>query len=116
MPKGRTIASALLLFTGVCHLLVYFAGPGAAGGPGVAVFGAIYFVLGLALRQQATWPLWLSVLFPGIGGLVGGWMLRGGFFPVVALFVAIDVAVVVCCVWLIVSRRRASSTSVQREH
>ena len=107
MPRARAIASALLLFTGVAHLLYYFAGPGAAGGPGMAIFGGIYFGVGLALRLPAAWPLWLSVLLPGFGGLGGGGMLRESFDPVLALFVAIDVAVVACCLWLIVARRRA---------
>jgi len=107
MPRARTIASALLLFTGVAHLLYYFAGPGAAGGPGMAVFGLIYFALGLALRRPGAWPLWLSVLLPAVGGLGGSGMLRESFDPVLALFVAIDVAAVACCLWLIVTRRRA---------
>jgi hypothetical protein len=107
MPRARTIASALLLFTGVAHLVHYFAGPGAADGPGMAVFGGIYFALGLALRLPAAWPLWLSVLLPGVGGLGGSAALRESFDPIMALFVAIDVVVVACCLWLIVSRRHA---------
>jgi hypothetical protein len=107
MPRARTIASALLLFTGVAHLVYSFAGPGAADGPGMAVFGGIYFALGLALRLPAAWPLWLSVLLPGVGGLGGSAALRESFDPIMALFVAIDVVVVACCLWLIVSRRHA---------
>ena len=107
MPGIRSVASALLLFTGVAHLAYYFAGPGAAGGPGMAAFGAIYFALGLALRRPGAWPLWLSVLLPGIGGLGGSQLLRQSFDLVMALFVAIDVAVVACCGWLIAARRRA---------
>jgi hypothetical protein len=107
MPGVRTIASALLLLTGVAHLGSALAGPGAASGTATAVFGVIYLALGLALRLPAAWPLWLSVLLPGLGGLGGSAELRKSFEPVMALFVTIDVAVVACCLWLIVARRRA---------
>jgi hypothetical protein len=73
----------------------------------MAVFGVIYFALGLALRRPGAWPLWLSVLLPAVGGLGGSQLLRESFDPVLALFVAIDVAVVACCLWLIATRRRA---------
>ena len=105
MPRARAIASALLLFTGVTHLLYYVAGT--AQGAGMAVFGVIYFALGLALRRPGRWPLWLALLLPAIGGLGGSQLLRAGFDPVLALFVAIDVAVVACCLGLIVRRSAA---------
>jgi hypothetical protein len=106
MHRARTVASALLLFTGFAHLVKYFASSG-ADGPGMAVFGVIYFVLGVALRAPGAWPLWLAVALPALGGLGGSGLLREHFDPVLALFVAIDVVVVVCCVGLLVARRRA---------
>jgi hypothetical protein len=106
MERARTVASALLLFTGVAHLVKYFASSG-ADGAGMAVFGVIYFALGLLLRRPGTWPLWLAAVLPAVGGLGGSGLLAERFDPVLALFVAIDVAVVVCCVWLLLARRRA---------
>jgi hypothetical protein len=106
MHRARTIASGLLLFTGVAHLVRYFAASG-ADGAGMAVFGVIYFALGLALRRPGAWPLWLAAVLPAVGGLGGSQLLRESFDPVMALFVAIDVVVVACCVWLLVARRRA---------
>lgn len=107
MPRARSIASALLLFTGVAHLLHYLLGTDAAQGPGMAVFGVIYFSLGLLLRRPERWPLWLALVLPAIGGLGGAGLLRDRFDPVLGLFVAIDVAVVLCCLSLIASRSRA---------
>ncbi len=107
MPRARTIASALLLFTGAAHLLYAFAGSGATAGPATALFGGIYLALGLVLRLPAAWPLWLSVLLPALGGLGGIGALLESFEPVMALFVAIDVVVVGCGVRLIVARRGA---------
>ena len=107
MHRARTIASGLLLFTGVAHLVQYFLSSG-AGALGVAVFGVIYLVLGLLLRRPGAWPLWLAVALPALGGLGGTLQLREHFDPVFALFVAIDVAVVGCCLWLLLTRRQAA--------
>jgi len=106
MHPARTIASALLLFTGVAHLVKYFVSSG-ADGAGMAVFGVIYFALGVLLRRPGAWPLWPAAALPALGGLGGFGLLRASFDPVLALFVAIDVVVVACCVWLLVARRRA---------
>ena len=100
------VASALLIFTGAAHLLSAFVGSGAATGTATAVFGGIYLALGLALRLPAAWPLWLAVLLPALGGLGGSAALVDSFDPVMTLFVAIDVAVVVCCLSVIIARRR----------
>jgi len=102
----RSLASGLLLFTGVAHAVDYFVKSG-AGGPGMIVFGAIYFVLGLLLRRPGAWPLWLAVVLPALGGLGGSALLRDHFDPILALFIAIDAVVVVCCLGLIVRRQTA---------
>lgn len=104
MPRARSIASGLLLFTGVAHLLYYFAGPGAAQGPGMAIFGVIYFALGILLRRPGRWPLWLATVLPALGGLGGAGQLRESFDPVMALFVAIDLAAVGACLSLLARR------------
>jgi hypothetical protein len=106
LERARTVASALLLFTGVAHLVKWFASSG-ADGAGMAVFGGIYFALGLLLRRPGAWPLWLAAALPALGGLGGIGLLVDRFDPVLALFVAIDVVVVACCFWLLVARRRA---------
>jgi hypothetical protein len=106
MERARTVASALLLFTGVAHLVKWLADSG-ADGAGMAVFGVIYFALGLLLRRPDAWPLWLAAVLPALGGLGGSTLLAERLDPVLALFVAMDVVVVACCVWLLVARRRA---------
>jgi len=102
----RSVASALLLFLGVAHVVKYVVTAGAPG-PGILVFGAIYFALGLLLRRPGAWPLWLAVVLPVIGGLGGSALLRTHFDPIVAFFVAIEATVVACCLWLIVRRQTA---------
>jgi hypothetical protein len=83
--QPRTIASALLLFTGVAHV------SGGADGAGMV-----------------AWPRWLALVLLAVGGLGGSGLLREHFDPVLALFVAIDVVVVGCCIALLVARRRAA--------
>jgi hypothetical protein len=105
MHRARTVASALLLFTGVAHLVKYF--ESGADGTGMAAFGVIYLALGVALWRPGAWPPWLAVVLPVVGGLGGAGLLRERFDPVLALFVAIDVVVVACSLGLLAAHRRA---------
>ena len=107
MPQARKLASALMLFTGVAHVLYVLVAGEAGGGTGAAVAGLIYFGIGLALRRPGAWPLWLGALLPALGGLGGTQLVLQRFDAVLLLFVAIDVVVVACCAWLLVMRVRA---------
>jgi hypothetical protein len=107
MPRARQLASALMLFTGVAHVVYVLVAGQAGGGAGAAVAGVIYFGIGLALRRPGAWPLWLGALLPALGGLGGTQLLLQRFDVVMLLFVAIDVVVVVCCAYLLATRARA---------
>jgi hypothetical protein len=107
MPQARKLASALMLFTGVAHVVYVLVAGEAGGGTGAALAGVIYFGIGLGLRRPGTWPLWLGALLPALGGLGGIQLVLQRFDPVLLLFVAIDVVVVACCVYLLVTRARA---------
>ncbi len=107
MEPARKLASALLLFTGVAHLLHVLVEGEAAGGAGAALAGLVYLGVGLALRRPGAWPLWLGALLPALGGLGGTQLILARFNAVTLLFVLIDVAVVGCCVHLLATRRRA---------
>jgi hypothetical protein len=107
MPQARKLASALMLFSGVAHVLYVLVAGEASGGTGAAVAGLIYFGIGLALRRPGAWQLWLGALLPALGGLGGTQLVLQRFDAVLLLFVAIDVVVVACCAWLLVARARA---------
>jgi hypothetical protein len=107
MEPARKLASALLLFTGVAHLLHVLMAGEAAGGVGAALAGLLYFGIGIALRRPDVWPLWLGALLPALGGLGGTRLILASFNSVTLLFVLIDVVVVGCCVYLLATRRRA---------
>jgi hypothetical protein len=93
----RTIASGLLLFTGVAHAAEWALRNHATP---MLVFGAIYFALGLWLRRPGKAPLIASAVLPALGGLGGAQQLAAApaLDPVLAGMVAIDAVVVVCCV------------------
>ncbi len=107
MPSARKLASGLLLFTGVAHVLYVLVAGEAGGGAGSAIAGGIYFAIGFALRTAARWPVWLGAILPALGGLGGVQVLLASFDPVMLLFVLIDVVVVACCVSLLVKRASA---------
>jgi hypothetical protein len=107
MPQARKLASALMLFTGVAHVVYTLAAGEAAGGAGAALAGVIYFGIGIALRRPGAWPLWLGALLPALGGVGGTQLILARFDAVLLLFVGIDVVVVACCVYLLVTRARA---------
>jgi hypothetical protein len=107
VPKSRKLASVLMLFTGVAHVVYVLVAGEAGGGAGAALAGVVYFGIGLALRRPGAWPLWLGALLPALGGLGGTQLIRERFDPVLLLFVAIDVVVVACCIRLLATRTRA---------
>jgi hypothetical protein len=107
MPPARKLASALMLFTGVAHVAYVLLAGEAGGGAGAALAGVIYCGIGLALRRPGVWPLWLGALLPALGGLGGTQLILQRYDAVLLLFVAIDVVVVGCCVYLLATRARA---------
>ncbi len=94
MSNLRSLASALLIFTGVAHLAEFALRSHAAV---MAVAGVVYLALGLWLRRPGRLALWASLLLPALGGLGGFQQLRQAFDPILAAMVAIDAVVVVCC-------------------
>jgi len=105
MAEARSVGSALLLLSGVAHLVHVLVAGEAAGGVGAALAGVVYFGIGLALRRPERWPLWLGAVLPALGGLGGTQLVFARFNAVTLLFVMVDVVVVACCVRLLAVRR-----------
>ena len=105
----RTIASGLLLFTGVAHVAEFVVRSHELP---MAVFGAIYFALGLWLRRPGKAGLIASTVLPAVGGLGGAMQMSAGpVDPILAGMVAIDVVVVACCVWTLARGAAAGASS-----
>lgn len=101
MSDSRNIASLLLLLTGVGHAVQGVLGEGAA----MAGFGILYLVVGLLLRRPGNLGLWLGAIAPLPGVLAGVPLVAGSGDPLLAAYVAIDIAVVAICVRLLVRGR-----------
>jgi hypothetical protein len=109
MSPARKLASGLLLFTGIAHVLYTLVGGEAGGGVAAALAGVVYLGIGLALRRPDVWPLWLGALLPALGGLGGTQLVLTRFDAVLLLFVVIDVVVVACCVYELATRHRRAA-------
>ncbi|MDR3414894.1 MAG: hypothetical protein P4L83_01795 [Nevskia sp.] len=101
----RRIAAGLMLLSGATHVAQLWVYPGQADVIGAAVFGALYFLLGLYLLQPKRAALWCAIVFPLIGGSLGLYrylMVRPNPFSL--FHVAVDVAVIALCVSLLLRR------------
>jgi hypothetical protein len=100
---SRRIAAALMLLSGVTHVAQLAVYPAHAHVVTAALFGVLYFAIGLYLAGPARAALWCGALFPLIGGSLGIYrfiVLQPNPFTV--LHVIIDVAVIAICVRLLV--------------
>jgi hypothetical protein len=103
----RYFTIALLLITGILHLyssLRDFANPNAIT---VLGFGIVYFFIGALLFSKLRFPLILGIAFPCLG--LAGSLLVAGFHnwtALTALIYAIDVVVIICCVFLLLSKTK----------
>ncbi|MCJ7446109.1 MAG: DUF308 domain-containing protein [Bacteroidales bacterium] len=112
MKTIRLLAGLLLVISGVLHIAMYFKVPNDPGSIGMLVFGIIYGLTGLLLFTPKMYPVYLGLIFPLIGMTVA--LIKFGFPVLVSmmtLLYLIDVIVIICCVFLIVNRKKASEVT-----
>ena len=107
MNTLRNLAGSLLLITGALHLvsaaLVKFEMTSII----TILFGLAYLAIGFFLFRGSRMVLWLGAIVPLVGlglaviGMLVNPTLLGG------IFIAIDIAVAVCCFYLILSKQQA---------
>lgn len=101
LPLRQKWAAALLLLSGLTHI-VQLAVYGTAGHVvGAAIFGGIYWVLGLFLLSRRRAALWLAAILPTIGGLLGILRFIAHPNPFSVFHVGIDAVVVPICIGLL---------------
>ena len=71
LPTTRKLAAALMLLSGVTHVAQLAVYPAHAHVVTAAVFGLLYFCIGLYLLQPKRAALWCAVVWPLIGGSLG---------------------------------------------
>jgi hypothetical protein len=113
IAKGvRFLAAALLLISGVLHVYVglSFIGTNTTALAVDVIFGVIYVIVGIGLYVGRRLFSYLGVIFPLIGGtgatyeVVTGQAPPAPISPLVA--VAIDVAVILLCGYLLLRKER----------
>jgi len=108
---ARGFAVFFLVLNGLAHLGVGFLEHGAPDRPAIAVFGAIYFGLGVMLclpggRRRMKW----AAILPAVGGTIGGvkYAITGGS-QMIPVFLALDVVTIIAAVLYIALARRGAA-------
>jgi hypothetical protein len=98
----KTMAG-LLISTGSFHLIVALLGPALAIGTAIAVFGLIYFLLGIYVVPGGRPAVLIAMVFTGLGLAVGGqnFLQHGG--PItLPIMLFIDTLIIAAgALWLI---------------
>jgi len=104
--KGvRFLAASLLMLTGIIHLAMAALAMGLAMMP-IAVFGVLYVVTGLGLFAGKRLFNYLGVIIPLVGACVGTYScIAMGPETIMLLLIAIDIAVILCCCYLILHKK-----------
>ena len=111
LSPARKLAASLMLLSGVTHVAQLAVYPAHAHVVTAAVFGLLYFSIGLYLLRPKRAALWCAALFPLIGGSLGIYrfiVLQPNPFTV--FHVIIDIVVISICVRLLLRRETLALT------
>ena len=96
------LASGLLLFTGLLHVIqVYITNVNDAATLITLIFGVIYLVLGILLLRGGRIILWLAAILPIVGLVLAVVGMLTKPTNLGALFMVIDIAITSCCFTLL---------------
>ena len=109
MKTIRLLTAGLFLLCGILRFYYVIEGPSHPYFAPCLVFGAIYFALGILLIMNKTFAIWPGFFIPIIP-LVS--MVNYSFKSLIAIdwmILAIDLAVVICCLILLLKRKKIKS-------
>lgn len=107
---ARTVAAVLMLVSGVTHVAQLAVYGSRFSVVGAAAFGAVYFLIGLALLGRGRAAPWFGAILPAIGGALGVYrFLHWHANPFSVFHVAVDLIVVPCCVYLLIKSRATNA-------
>ncbi len=108
MNRVRIIAGGLLLLTGVLHIIQISLAELDTSATITVAFGIVYLIIGALLFRSGKTILYFGAAIPLIGLLlaVGGMFMNPTALG--AVFIAIDIAVIACCAYLILNNRKAA--------
>lgn len=90
-----------MLLSGITHVSQLFVYGTFDHVIGAAIFGLIYFVIGIALLGRSRKALWMGAILPTIGGILGLVRLMTHPNPFSIFHIAIDLIVVPICIYLL---------------
>lgn len=105
MTRLRMLAAILMLVSGVTHVIQIFVYGTEFSVLFAAIYGGMYFFIGLGLLRNARIALWLGAILPAIGGILG--IYRYFFLhsnPFSVFHVLIDFIVVPSCIYLLTKK------------
>ena len=102
----RNLAAGLLLLTGALHLVSLVFVTFEPTSLITLLFGAAYLVIGFFLFRDGRAILWIGVFVPLVGLLLAvlGMILDPTLLG--AIFIAIDIAIVSCCIVVIYRKKQ----------
>jgi hypothetical protein len=104
MKTIRYLATGLLLFTGLLHVIQIFTTTVIDAAILITVtFGVIYLVLGFLLLRSGRVALWLAAILPLVGLLLALVGMLTNPTMLGALFIVTDIAIAACCFTLLFS-------------
>ena len=107
MKTIRLLASILLVISGVLHVVMYIKAPNEPGSIGLLVFGIIYAAIGFLLFTRKMYPVYLGLIIP-LTGMILSFIKFGipDLISLLALFKLIDIIVIFCCGYLLITRTK----------
>jgi hypothetical protein len=103
--KGiRLLAGFLLVLTGIIHLalIVFSTGMEIAV---MAIFGLLYVIIGIGLFFRKRFFIYSGLVVPMLGAFLGAYSYLVMKPEIITLFfISIDIAVILCCCYLLVKK------------
>jgi uncharacterized membrane protein HdeD (DUF308 family) len=91
-------AAFLLLLTGVLHLIPIFKTSSDPNALPMMVFGILYLAVGVLLLMKKHFAIYLGIIVPAIGLLVGFFVVGIKNWDTMLCFLfGIDAVVIICC-------------------
>jgi len=107
MKKIRLLAASLLLISGVLHLYLAIKDPSDPNFVITLVFGIIYFAIGVLFIMKRKFAIWLGLIVPLIPLALSTFMVDVNNLDAwMVIILAIDLAVVISCLILILTKKK----------
>jgi len=109
MKTIRFLAATLLVITGVWHATLFFKAPSDPNSIPLLVFGVIYALIGIFLFTPKKLWIYLGLIVPLIGMITATVKLGIKNFDLTMwVLILIDVVVIICCVYLLLARKKVT--------